>query len=355
MLYNLKFISYEDITFMVEFLQRRSTTRRQDVDRAKGLAILFVVFGHIVARSDPLGVHWYEPMRRALYAFHMPFFLYLSGLVAVFSGALFTPPKDWQILLAARAQRLLIPFFALGLLIVLGKNIAQHLMFVDNRVISVSAGLTDLLWHTQLSPALSIWYLFVLFTLSIASPVLVWADHGRLNYLVILGFVIYCIPLPAYLYLDHIGEYAIFFALGAYAAQREKQWIAKVDRYWQASLLLWLFALVVITVFGRNWPVKSELLPVGILSFPALHGLVRHLPVNFASIFTWLGRNCFMIYLFNTLFIGLSKGLLLRLTDWNGGHFLFFAVFLMMSGTFGPIFLKQTLFRRVKLLERYTE
>jgi fucose 4-O-acetylase-like acetyltransferase len=55
--------------------------RRADLDRAKGFAILFVVFGHIVARQDPASVHWYEPLRRAIYGFHMPFFLYLSGIV----------------------------------------------------------------------------------------------------------------------------------------------------------------------------------------------------------------------------------------------------------------------------------
>ncbi len=335
-------------------MQINATTRRQDVDRAKGLAILFVVFGHIVARSDPLHVDWYEPMRRAVYAFHMPFFLYLSGLVAVFSGALFALPGDWRVLVAARARRLLVPFLALGLLIVCGKNIAQHVVFVDNQVTSPLVGIANLLWHTQDSPALSIWYLFVLFTLSIASPVLVWANRGQLNYLLMLGFLIYCVPLPAYLYLDHIGEYTIFFALGASAARHEKNWIRFVDRWWRVLLLLWLFALALIAGFGKDWPVRFELLSVGILSMAALHGLVRHLPVTLASIFIWLGRNCFMIYLFNTMFIGFSKGLLLRLTDWNGGHFVFFAVFLMMSGVFGPILLRQYLFRRVGILERYT-
>jgi fucose 4-O-acetylase-like acetyltransferase len=76
--------------------------RRADIDRAKGLAILLVVFGHLVARADPAGVDWYEPLRRAVYAFHMPFFLYLSGLVAARSGMLLAPKAAWRRVAAGR-------------------------------------------------------------------------------------------------------------------------------------------------------------------------------------------------------------------------------------------------------------
>lgn len=121
------------------------TNRRQDIERAKGLAILFVVFGHIVARTDPLRVEWYEPIRRAIYTFHMPFFLYLSGYVAVLSGALFLPPEKWCDLLASRTRRLLLPFLVLGLLTVGGKIVAGVFVFVDNRPASLATGLENLL------------------------------------------------------------------------------------------------------------------------------------------------------------------------------------------------------------------
>jgi fucose 4-O-acetylase-like acetyltransferase len=322
------------------------TNRRQDIEQAKGLAILFVVFGHIVARADPLRVEWYEPIRRAIYAFHMPFFLYLSGIVAVLSGALFTPPAQWAHLLRARARRLLAPFFALGALTVAGKVAAAHFVFVDNQPASLAAGLGDLLWHTANSPALSIWYLFVLFALSIVAPILVWADHGRLRYLLISGLCIYFLPLPPFLYLDHIGKYAVFFGIGAWAAGQGDHWNAFVDRSWPYFLIVLLCAVAAVGCCGAAWPVKMDLLPIGFISMPALHGLVRNLPVRFAPIFLWLGRNSFMIYLFNTICIGLAKGLLLRVTSWDGAHFLPFAIALMISGSLGPILLKKTIFAR---------
>jgi len=61
-----------------------------------------------------------------------------------------------------------------------------------------------------------------------------------------------------------------------------------------------------------------------------------------------------MIYLFNTLFIGLAKGMLLRVTSWDGAHFLPFAIALACAGTFGPVALKQVAFRRAKILDRLT-
>ncbi len=328
--------------------------RREDIERAKGLAILFVVFGHIVARADPLHVAWYEPLRRAIYTFHMPFFLYLSGLVAMLSGALLTPPEHWRRLAQARARRLLLPFLALGMLTVLGKQFAGYFIFVDNRPASLASGLRDLLWHTACSPALSIWYLFVLFVISLAAPILIWADRGRLRLLLAAGLLLYFLPLPQYLYLDHIGKYAVFFAIGAFAARQGEAWNRFIDSTWRNASLLLFTALILVACFGANWPVRLELLPIGIISMPALHGLVRHLPLRSAPVFLRLGQNSFMIYLFNTICIGLAKGALLRLTDWNGSHFLPFAAVLMTSGSLGPILLKRMVLQRVRTMDRHT-
>jgi len=63
-----------------------------------------------------------------------------------------------------------------------------------------------------------------------------------------------------------------------------------------------------------------------------------------------------MIYLFNTWFIGLAKGLLLLLlaASWDGDKFLPAAMTMMLAGTLGPVALKRIVFRRNKLLDRFT-
>jgi hypothetical protein len=58
-----------------------------DVTIAKGLAIFLVVFGHIVTGPPPQGNEWYNVIRTALYAFHMPFFIYLSGYIFFYTDS----------------------------------------------------------------------------------------------------------------------------------------------------------------------------------------------------------------------------------------------------------------------------
>ncbi len=329
--------------------------RRADIDLAKGFAILLVVFGHLVARADPANVHWYEPLRRAVYAFHMPLFLYLSGLVSVLSGAALRPRAALGRLAAAQARRLLLPFFGLGVLIVLGKVLCGQVMAVDNAPAGLWAGLLGLLWHTARSPALSIWYLFVLFVVSLGT--VAWLDGRarRLPWLLAFLLALYALPLPGYCYADRIGTYAVFFGLGLSAGVLGARWNAFMDRLWPLLLALLMVCLAGVAWFGASWPEKYVLLPVGALSMPAIHGWLRYVAASSPGvILLLLGRYSFMIYLFNTLFIGFTKGMLLHFCSWDGGNFLPFAMVLMTAGTLGPVGLKQILFRRVGILDRVT-
>lgn len=58
-----------------------SRQRLVDIDKAKGFAIFLVVLGHIIATNQPLGNDWYAILKMGIYKFHMPFFMYLSGVV----------------------------------------------------------------------------------------------------------------------------------------------------------------------------------------------------------------------------------------------------------------------------------
>lgn len=306
--------------------------RWAELDRAKGLAIILVVFGHIVAREDPAGVGWYGPLRMVVYLFHMPFFFYLSGYVAVLSGA---GTRPVGISIRRHAARMLVPFLGFGLIILLGKLALGRVAAVDNLPAGFGAGLWALLWDTGRSPATSVWYLVALFVYSAALPGLLRVVGG--GGLLVVGLCLFFLPMPPIAYLDRICGYFVFFAAGVAAARAGVAWLALIDRWrW---VVLGVFAALLVLAWSGCVPVLGKahaawLLGMGALSMPALHGLVR---VWWVPTLRWLGEAVFPIYLLNTICIGLTKALLLPVLGWTTATFVPFAAVLMVAGLFGPL------------------
>jgi fucose 4-O-acetylase-like acetyltransferase len=329
--------------------------RRLDIDRAKGLAITLVVFGHIVARQDPAHVHWYQPLRRAVYAFHMPFFFYLSGMVSFLAGHVRVLPAGWARLAASRVRRLLVPFVLMGALIIAGKMLAARFMFVDNAPRSLLAGLIDLVWNPARSPAYSLWYLAVLCALSLMTPMLAWVLRGRLVPVIAVFAALELANPPWHLYLADFCRYGLFYALGIGAGALGTRWTGWIDRWRWPLLGAFATGFAAIALAGHRWPFDARLLVFGVLAMPALHSLVRISWLSSDRTLVTIGRYSLMIYLFNTIFIGLTKGLLLHVTSWNGDHFPAFFAALMLAGMLGPIMLKRTVLRAFPPLDRMTE
>lgn len=91
----------------------KSATRYHEewIDRWKGVLILFVVLGHVAGAGGKLaGGGWQLELRNLIYLFHMPAFFLLAGVCwRVKEGSFFEFAKS-------KAQRLLVPYFAFGLL-----------------------------------------------------------------------------------------------------------------------------------------------------------------------------------------------------------------------------------------------
>ena len=325
--------------------------RRLDLDRAKGVAILLVVIGHIVAGAPPTGAEWWDLLRTAIYAFHMPFFLYLSGVVFALAGTQRTPPAGLAALAAKRASRLLPPFFLFGLLILAGKLVAQQFVHVDNRPDGLLGGLRDLLFTTARSPATSVWYLWVLFICSIAAPP-IWRRIGATG-LVLAGLLLLALDPPPIAYLDRLARHAVFFAIGIWAAEREALLLPRFTRFLG---LWWIGFGAALWLAVAGWlPGDLALLACGLLSIPALHGLVRAGPV---AGWRWplvLGGASMVIYLFNTIAIGVAKALLLAAgIEWTAAGFWVHAPALTLAGVVLPMLGKRLVLSRIPVLDRMT-
>ncbi|SDB56112.1 acyltransferase family protein [Belnapia rosea] len=324
--------------------------RRLDLDRARGIAILLVVFGHVVAQQVPPGVEWYEPIRYLLYRFHMPFFLYLSGTVVVLSGLLAKPPGR---VVRQRAERLLVPFFGIGLLILAAKLIALQLVHVDNPPEGLAGGLRDLFWTTRHSPATSVWYLLVLFLCTLVAMGLRRVGVGATG-LVALGVALQFLDVPPVAYLDRFASHFLFFAAGLWVAEREDGLLPAFER-WQPGWWVAFAAGLALAALGWIGPRWSMVL-CGLLCIPALHGAMRVAPI---ARWHWplvLGSFSMAIYLFNTLAIGGTKAVLMKAgIGWTEAWFPLHVVAAMVAGVVLPVLLKVLVLRRVPAVDRLTD
>jgi fucose 4-O-acetylase-like acetyltransferase len=334
---------------------REAAARRPDfladIERAKGLAIILVVIGHIVAREPPKDNEWYVVLKSAIYAFHMPFFMYLGGLVFFHIGDAVQPRPNYGTYLIRRAERLLIPFLSLGLLILLGKLVAERFVHVDNTPTGFWEGMKSLFWTTGQSPATSVWYIFVLFVYCGVTPILVRLSHGRLWPALLLAAALHCLTFPEIAYLDRVTYFFVYFVIGCVAGKYRTQTMQLIDTTLPISGVVFSVSLVLATM--QVEPMLTGTI-CALSSMAFIHGLMRTNWLDGSDALLWFGKYSFVIYLFNTLTIGLTKGVLLKAAPWDGTNFLGFFPILLMSGLIGPVLLKRFLLDRFAVLGRLT-
>ena len=107
--------------------------RIEYIDLLKGFAIILVVMGHVAEKSMNITT---TPFNEFYGSFHMPLFMFLSGIFA------FKSFKDWNvgeviIFLKKKATRILIPFIAIGGV--------YSLLFCDN-LMDVYCGVSSGYW-----------------------------------------------------------------------------------------------------------------------------------------------------------------------------------------------------------------
>ncbi len=328
--------------------------RLHDIDRAKALTIILVVIGHIAARDKPDGTEWYSLLQFLIYSFHMPFFMYLAGYVYFHSGNAIGPRPTYWGYVGRRAVRLLVPFLAVGILIVLGKFSMQAIMHVDNWAGNMGASLRALVWDTSHSPAESIWFVFVLFVYCVSVPLLLRVARHSIWILLaaaVIAYILsaYLLLVPAYVYLDRIATYFIFFLIGGLVQSRPGA-LAFIDRAFVPFALCFAVSLALLAL--RVFEDQAFVL-CNFLGIPFMHGLVRRMREG--PFLLWLSQYTFVIYLLNTIAIGFTKGILLLLVPWTAAGFLIFAPILGAAGLFGPILMKRFVFRRLPAIDAMTD
>jgi fucose 4-O-acetylase-like acetyltransferase len=319
-----------------------------EIDKAKGLAILLVVFGHIVKGAFPLGNEWIRISKLLIYKFHMPFFMFLSGFVMFYSYKAINNRREYLSYVKKRFMRLMPAYFLFILIIYAGKLISERFVHVDNPVKTYQEIFGIFLYPTE-SFSVFLWYIYVLFLYYATVPILLKITKNNYTLLLVFSLVlsisIYFVTIPEIFALREYCEFLFVFILGGACALNHVLFFKFIRKYGLIFLFIFIALLCLVPFFDL-----PKLL-VGFFSIPALIYFVMIIPES--RPLQTLGNYLFPIYLMNTIFIGLAKGVLLKFFGtWDYANFYFMAPVIFAAGLFIPILIKKYLLPYIPFLNK---
>jgi hypothetical protein len=234
--------------------------------------------------------------------------------------------------------------------------LASGLVHVDNVRNADLTELTNIFVRPTESVATSLWYIYVLFQLTVLAAAVLTLTGGRLSVLVagaaVLTSAFHLTPITTLFAANAVGEFALFFALGAVFAKYYAPLSAAIK---SRSLLFYaLFAFSFVAMLLVPHPGSKAV--IGAFSLPALYAFAS----SFQSerdrgVLLTLGEYTFTIYLLNTLFIGAVKAVMMKLGIWDGRTFLVCFPIVLAAGVLGPILMHKVVLARWPLLARFTK
>lgn len=284
------------------------TGRVETIEVAKGIGILLVVIGHLVAvRAE--GPANYAAIKGWIYLFHMPFFMALSG----FAFDRFMAKRGTTVAPAAyvlsRADRLLVPFAFFGIMLVLAKAAASHMVAVSDYS-SPASSVRAIFVNTHDSPVISIWYVFVLFWYSLLTFAAMRMLRAPMVWLLPIAVLLQFAPSTEVLYLDRFAGFYVYFLAGIILS-RQSQWLhllapnlVPLGFIFLASSTVAMWWIAPGKVASFTVPGTAAMLTVSAAAIPFLLATAMRIDGVVRRFFLLLGNYSMAIYLMNTLAIG---------------------------------------------------
>lgn len=326
----------------------RPVDRQVSIDASRGIGIILVVLGHIVSHGSlPVGHDWYAALKALIYNFHMPFFMVLAGMTLAISLPASTDLRSALRFGWKRSKRLLIPFFAFGLLALGGKVLAPIFIAVDHPAQASLSELYELFVLPSKSAASFLWFIYVLALYYLLLPLAMRASGRRPWLLMIPALGAPLLAWPEAFMLQQVVAYLPLLLLGMLLWQHAMLWRSasrSLRLFWIALFALGLLAALQTEI--PKWP-------LGALAALAVLSSTFFLPKSVMSVLAYLGQYSMSIYLMNMIFIGLAKGVTKLVLPWNGSTFPFYFVLLFFCGLCLPLLVKRLAEKHVASVARY--
>jgi fucose 4-O-acetylase-like acetyltransferase len=283
----------------------------------RGIAILFVVIGHVIGEPNS-GIRQLYPqdlaglgqVYRFIYTFHMPIFFIVSGL----SFALFSYGRSDQLsqVFSSRFKRLLVPLLCWAPVYFMLRCVTGQVVFT-----------AEALLKAIILPDFIFWFFHALFLISISSYCLISYGSTALYFLVSVLLLI-----ASFLFEGVISAtfyFNFFYAVGLAWGLELRQTNHLPCSTWKHPALWTLAGLTGLTMLAVFWKLEGQFYAVakllnGLLGFGLLYWVIlahtNRRSAQFSPIMSGLGRLgqiSMSIYLLHVMFGSATRLLLVKL------------------------------------------
>ena len=254
-------------------------SRNDIIDILKGIAIILVVYGHVIQRTMVLaGADFFlNPVFKVIYTFHMPVFFFISGYLM--AGTL--SRRSLTEAFRSKCKTLLVPFIAWG---ILGVFTIYLLSVIDGKAAGITHLPDNFLNDLLSTPAVSVWFLFTLF---ISSCLLLysvrWARRFGVAGFLLVYLLIAMIPFNGYGTLYYIKWFYLFYLAGYFFSKSRFTITSKAIR--GAILIVSLAIFITLVPFWN----KNDYIYINKMGFMSHDYFYEFLRIAYRYVLGFLG------------------------------------------------------------------
>jgi len=263
------------------------------IDKACGIAIVLVVYGHITF-PEALDIPWYLTSNKFIYKFHMPLFMCLSGFIAFLSVSKSNIKSKAAYLNfeKKKAAKFLPGYIFFSLLAILVDVFYHHAKAAE-----INNSIYSFFFTPSIGSAAFVWYIYVLFGFYLITPFLLNLKSSSQFLLLAFGFILTNTTISPLFSADLFCKYFFFFFSGGLIYKNIDTVILFLERNGKWIVLL-TFILIILDFF-THFIIPYQLLCIGIIP-SVLYISNLKWPKTTSSTFVTMGVSAFAIYLLHT-------------------------------------------------------
>lgn len=317
-----------------------------DFDIAKAICIVLVVIGHYAPTGMP---YFHQIIHDWIYIFHMPFFMFASGYIYIANKC----DCSYSSFILKKIKRLIIPYLVTSFIIISIKLMTPLGMSIENPVSYFSY--IRMLYYPEAGYFL--WFVWALFIIFCIIP-LFKTKYTRLVLFIFAVLWHYKQPytLTEIVCIRQACKMLVWFMLGVICFD----WKDQINRNFPKGRILkytillgsgTFIALSILLFFGYG----NNIMIMPWLGIVAIMGISKWLSQfankKWMNTFFVLSSSNYIIYLFHTTFMGISKGIIykiINLPNMNSLSYTCCTLIIIATGILFPIILHKFFLEKSK-------